>query len=94
MGSARGTKADWYRNLEADSRVEVRIGSRRFEGCADLIVDPVQIANFLELRLKRHPKMVGGILRSEGFGPTPTREQLEQYALTKALVAIHLFEIA
>ena len=94
VGSARGVKADWYRNLAVDPNVEVRIGSRRFKGCADLITDPVQSANFLELRLKLHPKLVGAMLRFEGVGPSPTREQLEQYATKRALVAIRPSENA
>jgi deazaflavin-dependent oxidoreductase (nitroreductase family) len=88
VGSARGVKADWYRNLAEDPNVEVTVGTRKFKGYADLISDSVQIADFLELRLKFHPKMVGAMLRFEGMGPTPTREQLEQYATKRALVAI------
>jgi len=88
VGSARGIKADWYRNLAEDPNVDVIVGTRRFKGYADLITDSVQIADFLELRLKLHPKMVGAMHRFEGMGPTPTREQLEQYATKRALVAI------
>ena len=88
VGSARGVKADWYRNLAEDPNVEVTVGTRKFKGYADLISESVQIADFLELRLKLHPKMVGAMLRFEGMGPTPTREQLEQYATKRALVAI------
>jgi deazaflavin-dependent oxidoreductase (nitroreductase family) len=88
VGSARGVKADWYRNLVEDPNVEVTVGPRKFKGYANLISDSVQIADFLELRLKLHPKMVGAMLRFEGMGPRPTREQLEQYATKRALVAI------
>ena len=88
VGSARGVKADWYRNLAEDPNVEVTVGTRKFKGYTDLISDFVQIADFLELRLKLHPKMVGAMLRFEGMGPRPTREQLEQYATKRALVAI------
>ena len=88
VGSARGVKADWYRNLAEDPNVEVTVGTRKIKGYADLISDSVQIADFLELRLKLHPKMVGAMLRFEGMGSTPTREQLEQYATKRALVAI------
>ena len=88
VASARGVKADWYRNLSEYPNVEVTVGTRKFKGYADLISDSVLIADFLELRLKLHPKMVGAMLRFEGMGPTPTREQLEQYATKRALVAI------
>ena len=92
VGSARGVKADWYRNLAEDPNVKVTVGTRKFKGYADLISDSIQIADFLELRLKLHPKMVGAMLRFEGMGPTPTREQLEQYATNRALVAIRPIE--
>ena len=94
VGSARGVKADWYRNLAEDPNVEVTVGTHKFKGYADLISDSVQIADFLELRLKLHPKMVAAMLRFEGMGPTPTREQLEQYAAKRALVAIRPTEDA
>ena len=94
VGSARGVKADWYRNLAVNPHVEVTVGSRRFRGYADLITDPIQVANFLELRLKLHPKIVGTVLRFEGLSPSPTREQLKQYAAKRALVAIRPAENA
>lgn len=94
VASARGVKADWYRNLAANPNVEVTIGSHRIKGCAKLITDPGQIADFLELRLKRHPKLVGAMLKLEGLSPTPTREQLEQYAKKRALVAIRPYKNA
>ncbi len=94
VGSARGVRADWFRNLGANPTTKVTIGSRKFRGYADLITDSVQVADFLELRLKLHPKMVGAMLRFEGMGPTPTREQLVQYAAKRALVAIRPIEDA
>ena len=30
LGSARGTKSDWYRNIQADGRVEVQVKNRHF----------------------------------------------------------------
>jgi deazaflavin-dependent oxidoreductase (nitroreductase family) len=89
VGSARGTKADWFRNILADPCVEVRIKFHRFEGLAEPITDPFRIADFLELRLKRHPRMVGAILRSEGLPASPTRAELEAYAAHLAMVIIH-----
>ena len=43
VGSARGTKADWYRNLLVNPQVEVTIGSRHFTGRVELITEPGQI---------------------------------------------------
>jgi deazaflavin-dependent oxidoreductase (nitroreductase family) len=88
VGSARGAKADWYQNLRANPNVEVTIGSRRIKGCADPITDPLQVADFLEKRLKLHPLLATVVMRVEGFGSTPSREQLESYAKRRTLVAI------
>ena len=88
VGSMRGTRADWFRNLVADPEVEVRVKSRRFKGKAEAITDAGRIADFLELRLERHPRMLGVILRSEGLPRRPDRAQLEQYAEKIAIVKI------
>jgi deazaflavin-dependent oxidoreductase (nitroreductase family) len=88
IGSARGTRADWYRNIVADPHVQVRVKRRRFDGIAEATTDPSRIADFLELRLQRHPRMVGAMLRAEGLPTTPTREQLEIHASQLALVVI------
>src|SRR5512137_1140711 len=37
LGSARGTKSDWYRNILADSRVEVRVRNLRFSAAAEAV---------------------------------------------------------
>lgn len=94
VASARGTKADWYRNLEANPNVEIIIGSRKLKGCAELITDPCQIANFLEHRLKLHPTLMSAVLRVQGVDSMPTREKLEEYAQRRALVAIRTTEAA
>jgi deazaflavin-dependent oxidoreductase (nitroreductase family) len=88
LGSSRGMQADWVRNLVARPEVEVRVRSRRFRGRAEAITDPDRITDFLELRLKRHPRMVSRILQIEGFPARPTRPQLLAYASHLALVII------
>lgn len=88
VASALGTKADWFRNILANPCVQVRIGSRRFRGMAETVTDPCRIADFLELRLKRHPRMVGKILKSEGLPEAPSRAELEEYAQRLAMVII------
>ena len=88
VGSARGIKADWFRNIQADPHVQVQVKSRQFEGMAEAVTDPGRIADFLELRLKRHPRMVGAILKSEGLPASPCREKLEAYAKQLAMVII------
>ncbi len=88
VGSARGTQADWFRNLVACPRVKVQIGAQCFEGRAEPITNASRIADFLELRLRNHPRMIGAMLLAEGLPRRPSRTQLEQYASKLALVAI------
>ncbi len=87
VGSARGPKADWFRNIQANPRVSVRIGDNTFEGIAEPITDPVRIADFLELRLERHPRMRVP-LRAEGLPRDFDRADLERFASRLAMVAI------
>jgi deazaflavin-dependent oxidoreductase (nitroreductase family) len=88
VGSARGTRADWFRNILADPRVRVQIGARRFGGVAKPLTDPVSIADFLELRLRRRPRMMRAMLRLEGLSNHPERADLESLAGRSAVVAI------
>lgn len=89
IGSARGTKADWYQNVEADPEVEVQVRERRFKGRGETITDPGRVADFIEHRLRERPRFIGALMRSEGLPPNPTREQLEKYAANRAMVVIH-----
>src|SRR3989304_6095912 len=57
VASARGGQADWFRNILANPRAGVRVKPRRFYGQAEPITDPARVADFLELRLARHPRM-------------------------------------
>ncbi len=93
VGAVRGQEADWFRNIIANPAVEVQLKSQRSSGFAEPITDPLRIADFLELRLRRHPRMVGAILRGAGLPSTPTRAQLEEYAADRALVAIRPIEV-
>src|SRR5579864_8193829 len=40
--AGHGPASDWLRNLQADPRVQVQIGRRRFEAGAELILDPAE----------------------------------------------------
>lgn len=88
LGSARGTQADWFRNILANPHVQVQVKGRRFWGLAQPVVDPCAIADFLQVRLQRHPRMVGLILKSDGLPAQPTRAELEAYAGRLAMVII------
>jgi deazaflavin-dependent oxidoreductase (nitroreductase family) len=88
IASARGVNADWYRNISADPHVTVRVKKRQFAGLAEPTTDPHRIADFLELRLQRHPRMIGALLRREGLSKNPSRGELEDCAVNKAMVII------
>ncbi len=88
VASAFGARADWFRNITADPRVSVRVRSRRLSGIAEPVTDPVRVADFLEYRLHRHPRMIGAILKREGLPRHPDREELEDYAAGRAMVII------
>jgi len=91
LGSARGLNADWVRNIQADPRVEVRVKSDRFTANAEVVTDPARIADFMEVRLQRHPFMIGLIMqKAHGLPKHPDRQQLERLAEKEALVVIHL----
>jgi deazaflavin-dependent oxidoreductase (nitroreductase family) len=90
VGAARGHRADWVRNIQANPQVEVRVGAKHFHGCAEVVSDPARFANFMEVRLQRHPFMIGLILeKAHGLPRRPSREQLEQLAAEEAMVIIH-----
>jgi deazaflavin-dependent oxidoreductase (nitroreductase family) len=88
VASARGTKADWYRNIVANPNVKIRVKARQFDGAAEPVTDPERIADFLEYRLSKHPRMIGFIMSREGVSKKPTRIELEKHAEGKALVVI------
>ena len=88
VASARGEKADWYRNLVACPQVNVQVGDTCFSTFAKPITDMGQIADFLELRLMRHPYFMGAMLRLEGLPRKYARADLEKFAERLAIVAL------
>lgn len=90
VGAARGVKADWVRNIQSNPRVEVHVGAQHFQGTAEVVTDPCRFADFLEIRLERHPRLVGLILeKAHGLPRHPSREQLEGLAKEEAFVVVH-----
>lgn len=89
IGSARGAQADWVRNIQANPYVEVRVQEKCFKGTAEAVTDPVEIADFFALRLKRHKLMIGLLMRLEGLPLRYNRDDLERFAARKALVVIY-----
>ena len=53
------------------------------------MTDPARFADFVEVRLQRHPLVVGTIMqKAHGLPKQPSREQLEALAENEALVII------
>ena len=92
IASARGTKADWYRNIVVDQHVNIRVKSRSFDGIGEPITDSKRITDFLEYRLNKNPRMIGFIMSREGVSKNPSREELESHAKGKAMVIIRSVE--
>lgn len=89
VGAARGTKADWVRNIQSCPQVEVRVGAKRFQGTAEIVTDPARFADFVEVRLQRHPFMIGLIMeKAHGLSRHPSREQLEELGKAEAFVIL------
>lgn len=89
IASARGKEADWFKNILANPKVQVQIGDRKFDAIAEPITDPVRIADFLELRLRRHPVMVRMIMHLfDGLPLRFTHADLEAMSAEKAMVIL------
>ena len=89
LGAARGIKADWVRNIQANSQVEIRVGAKKIHGAAEVVTDPARFADFIEVRLERHPRMIGFIMeKAHGLPKRPSRAQLEDMAKTEAFVIV------
>jgi deazaflavin-dependent oxidoreductase (nitroreductase family) len=89
VASARGTKADWFRNIQANPNVKIRAGHRVFDARAVVITDLGRIADYLQRQMERNPKMFGTILQSEGLPIPPSRAELESLAAKRPMVAIY-----
>ncbi len=88
LGSSFGKKADWVKNILKNPQVGVQIKATKFTGIATIIDDSAKIVSFLKIRLERHPKMIGRILRSEGLTLPPSLEELDSYAKGMVIVVI------
>lgn len=90
IASARGKDADWFKNILANPNVHVQIRDRLFDAIAEPVTDPIRIANFIELRLKRHPFMVRLIMTLfDGLPLRHSRADVEKLCAEKALVILH-----
>ncbi|MBN8579768.1 MAG: nitroreductase family deazaflavin-dependent oxidoreductase [Anaerolineae bacterium] len=89
LGAARGLNADWVRNIQSNPQVELRVGAKQIQGTAEIVTDPCRFADFIEVRLERHPRLIGLIMeKAHGLPRRPSREQLEDMAKTEAVVIV------
>ena len=88
IGAVFGVKTDWVRNIQADPQVQVCVKGETFNGRAEVSTDPEDIADFIQYRLNKHPRMIGAIMKLDGFKSKPTREELIEYSKNLALVRI------
>ena len=92
VGAARGQQADWFRNIQAHPQVEVSVGRKTFKALAEPVTDPERVADFLAYRLKRHPLMIGLMMKLHHLPLCPNQEQLLELGKNTALVILHPLE--
>jgi len=89
IASARGQEADWFKNICANPEVHVQIRDRAFDATAEPVTDSLRIADFIELRLKRHPIMIRLIMTLfDGLPLRFTRADLEKFCAQKAMAIL------
>jgi len=88
IGAVFGAKTDWVRNIQANPQVHVRVKNQEFDGIAAVFTDPEEIADFIQYRISKHPRMIGVIMKMDGFSSKPSREELVEYCRSLALVRI------
>ncbi|MBN2393523.1 MAG: nitroreductase family deazaflavin-dependent oxidoreductase [Anaerolineae bacterium] len=89
IASARGRDADWFKNIRANPNVRVCVRKCEFDAIAEPITNPAQIADFLVLRLRRHPVMVRLIMHVfDGLPLRFNRADLERFCQEKAMVIL------
>jgi deazaflavin-dependent oxidoreductase (nitroreductase family) len=90
IASARGQEADWFKNILANPHVHVQMREREFDAMAEPVTDPLRIADFIELRLKRHPVMIRLIMiLFDGLPLRFNHADLDIFCQEKALAVLH-----
>ena len=89
VGAGRGPRADWFRNIQADPHVHVQVSRSEFDCVAEPVTDPERVADFLTYRLKRHPLMLGLMMKFAHHLPMrPSRAQLLELSAATPLVIL------
>lgn len=89
VASARGVQSDWFRNIQANPQVKVEILGTCIDCLAEPVTDPERIADFLEIRLHKHPIMVRTIMTIAGLPFRFNRRDLVHYAQGRAMVILN-----
>jgi deazaflavin-dependent oxidoreductase (nitroreductase family) len=90
VGSARGQESDWFKNILANPHVHVQIQKREFDATAEVVTDTGRVADFIQLRVQRHPVMLRLIMFvADGLSFNFNREQLERYCANRTMVVLH-----
>ena len=89
VGAGRGPNADWYKNILTNPNVHVRVGRLEFFGWAEPVTDPQRVVDFLKLRIKRHPRMMGLMMKLHKLPMRPGDDQLFELAKTLTVVILH-----
>ena len=90
VGAGRGPKTDWLRNIQADPHVRIQVNRRTLDCLAEIVLDPERVADHLEYRLKRHPLMIGLIMKFAHHLPFhPDRARLLELGRSVPLVILH-----
>jgi deazaflavin-dependent oxidoreductase (nitroreductase family) len=88
VASGWGKGADWVKNIRKEPHVSVQVGAEHYQAKAELIEEAGQVADFLELRLDRHPLMVGWMLHAQGLPAHHTRQDMERMAQDVVVVKL------
>jgi len=90
IASARGREADWFKNICTNPNVHVQFREREFDALTEPVTDPARIADFIALRLRRHPVMIRLIMHLfDGLPLRFNRTDLEKICKDKAMVILH-----
>lgn len=89
VGSGWGKDADWFKNIRRNPHVTVQVGGDRYNARTELIEDVARVADFLKLRLDRHPLMIGLMLRAQGLPVKYNRQDLERLAMDIIVVKLN-----
>ena len=88
IGSMRGVKADWYKNIEKNNSVLIQMGKKTIKGSSYPISSPTKVRDFMKLRLSKHPVMIRLILSLDGVKNVNNEKEIDKYAKKISFIKI------